>query len=81
MGTVLRHHPVQRAGDGGIRRRWVVSGHVAGETDTLPLRVEKLYNEFDPAAPFAVATLLAFLALATMALKAFLGLEEPARNP
>jgi sulfate transport system permease protein len=51
---------------------WVVSGHVAGETDTLPLRVEKLYNEFDPAAPFAVATLLAFLALATMALKAFL---------
>jgi sulfate transport system permease protein len=51
---------------------WVVSGHVAGETDTLPLRVEKLYNEFDPAAPFAVATLLAFLALGTMALKAFL---------
>lgn len=51
---------------------WVVSGHVAGETDTLPLRVEKLYNEFDPAAPFAVATLLALLALATMALKAFL---------
>jgi sulfate transport system permease protein len=51
---------------------WVVSGHIAGETDTLPLRVEKLYNEFDPAAPFAVATLLAFLALATMALKAFL---------
>jgi sulfate transport system permease protein len=31
-----------------------------------------LYNEFDPAAPFAVATLLALLALATMALKAFL---------
>ncbi len=51
---------------------WVVSGHVAGETDTLPLRVEKLYNEFDPAAPFAVATLLAFLALATMGLKAYL---------
>jgi sulfate transport system permease protein len=51
---------------------WVVSGHVAGETDTLPLRVEKLYNEFDPAAPFAVATLLAFLALGTMVLKAFL---------
>jgi sulfate transport system permease protein len=51
---------------------WVVSGHVAGETDTLPLRVEKLYNEFDPAAPFAVATLLAFLALTTMALKAIL---------
>ena len=50
----------------------VVSGHIAGQTDTLPLRVEKLYNEFDPVAPFAVATLLALLALATMLLKAFL---------
>jgi sulfate transport system permease protein len=50
----------------------VVSGHIAGLTDTLPLRVEKLYNEFDPAAPFAVATLLAFLALATMVLKMIL---------
>jgi sulfate transport system permease protein len=50
----------------------VVSGHVAGQTDTLPLRVEKLYNEFDPVAPFAVATLLALLAVATMAIKTFL---------
>jgi sulfate transport system permease protein len=50
----------------------VVSGHIAGQTDTLPLRVEKLYNEFDPVAPFAVATLLAFLAVATMLLKALL---------
>lgn len=50
----------------------VVSGHIAGQTDTLPLRVEKLYYEFDPAAPFAVATLLALLALATVALKTFL---------
>ncbi len=50
----------------------VVSGHVAGQTDTLPLRVEKLYNEFDPVAPFAVATLLALLAVATMLLKALL---------
>jgi sulfate transport system permease protein len=50
----------------------VVSGHIAGQTDTLPLRVEKLYNEFDPVAPFAVATLLALLALATMLLKALL---------
>jgi len=50
----------------------VVSGHIAGQTDTLPLRVEKLYYEFDPAAPFAVATLLALLALATVLLKAFL---------
>jgi sulfate transport system permease protein len=50
----------------------VVSGHIAGVTDTLPLRVEKLYNEFDPVAPFAVATLLALLAVATMFLKALL---------
>lgn len=50
----------------------VVSGHIAGQTDTLPLRIEKLYNEFDPAAPFAVATLLALLALATMILKTIL---------
>ena len=51
---------------------YVVSGHIAGQTDTLPLRVEKLYNEFDPVAPFAVATLLALLAVATMVLKALL---------
>jgi sulfate/thiosulfate transport system permease protein len=59
---------------------WVVSGHVAGETDTLPLRVDKLYNEFDPAAPFAVATLLAFLALGTMALKSFLDWKSRHEN-
>jgi sulfate/thiosulfate transport system permease protein len=47
----------------------VVSGHIAGQTDTLPLRVEKLYHEFEPAAPFAVASLLALLALATLMLK------------
>jgi sulfate/thiosulfate transport system permease protein len=50
----------------------VVSGHIAGETDTLPLRVEKLYQEFDPAAPFAVASLLALLALVTLLLKSLL---------
>jgi sulfate/thiosulfate transport system permease protein len=51
---------------------FVVSGHIAGKTDTLPLRVEKLTNEFDPAAPFAVASLLALLALATLLIKSFL---------
>lgn len=50
----------------------VVSGHITGETDTLPLRVEKLYHEFDPAAPFAVASLLAFLALITLGVKTYL---------
>jgi len=50
----------------------VVSGHIAGETDTLPLRVEKLYNEYDSAGAFAVASLLAVLALLTLAIKSFL---------
>ncbi len=50
----------------------VVSGHITGETDTVPLRIEKLYHEFDPAAPFAVATLLASLALVTLVVKTFL---------
>src|SRR6185436_1404711 len=47
----------------------VVSGHITGMTDTVPLRIEKLYHEFDPAAPFAVASLLAFLALITLGIK------------
>lgn len=50
----------------------VVSGHIAGQTDTLPLRVDTLYNAFDPVAPFAAATLLAGLALITLAIKLFL---------
>jgi len=50
----------------------VVSGHVAGVTDTLPLRVEKLAQEFNLTAGFAVASLLAVLALATLAVKTFL---------
>ena len=50
----------------------VVSGHITGLTDTIPLRVEKLYNEFDPAAPFAVASLLALLALVTLGIKSYL---------
>jgi sulfate/thiosulfate transport system permease protein len=52
----------------------VVSGHIVGQTDTLPLRVEKLYNEFahGVAPPFAVASLLALLALLTLALKSYL---------
>ena len=50
----------------------VVSGHIAGRTDTMPLRVEKLYNEYNSPAAFAVASLLALLALLTLALKTFL---------
>ena len=47
----------------------VVSGHIRGLTNTLPLHVEILYNEYQFQAAFAVASLLAFLALITLALK------------
>jgi sulfate/thiosulfate transport system permease protein len=47
----------------------VVSGHVRGLTNTMPLHVEILYNEYNFAAAFAVASLLAFLALITLLLK------------
>jgi sulfate/thiosulfate transport system permease protein len=47
----------------------VVSGHVRGLTNTMPLHVEILYNEYQFAAAFAVASLLALLALATLAIK------------
>ena len=50
----------------------VVSGHITGQTDTMPLRVEKLYNEFNTPAAFAMASLLALLALFTLALKTVL---------
>jgi sulfate transport system permease protein len=50
----------------------VVSGHIRGLTNTIPLHVEILYNEYNSAAAFAVASLLAMLALVTLALKGFL---------
>jgi len=49
----------------------VVSGHIRGLTNTLPLHVEILYNEYQFAAAFAVASLLALLALVTLVLKQF----------
>ena len=50
----------------------VVSGHIRGETNTMPLHVEILYNEYNFVAAFAVASLLALLALVTLALKTLL---------
>ena len=47
----------------------VVSGHLRGQTNTMPLHVEILYNEYNFVAAFAVASLLALLALVTLALK------------
>ncbi|MCX8476323.1 MAG: sulfate ABC transporter permease subunit CysW [Sphingomonas sp.] len=50
----------------------VVSGHIRGKTNTMPLHVEILYNEYNFVAAFAVASLLALLALVTLALKSLL---------
>lgn len=50
----------------------VVSGHIRGETNTMPLHIEVLYNEYNFVAAFAVASLLALLALVTLAIKSFL---------
>jgi sulfate transport system permease protein len=47
----------------------VVSGHVRGMTDTMPLQVEILYNEYDFVGAFAVASLLTFLAIVTLVVK------------
>jgi sulfate transport system permease protein len=47
----------------------VVSGHIRGLTDTLPLHIEILYNDYQFVAAFAVASLLAFLALMTLLVK------------
>jgi sulfate/thiosulfate transport system permease protein len=47
----------------------VVSGHIRGQTNTMPLYVEILYNEYSFAAAFAIASLLALLALVTLAAK------------
>ena len=54
----------------------VVSGHIRGFTNTIPLHVEILYNEYDFTAAFAVASLLALLALVTLAVKCFAEWKE-----
>lgn len=53
----------------------VVSGHIRGTTNTIPLQVEILYNEYSYAAAFAVASLLTLLALVTLAAKSFVEWE------
>jgi sulfate transport system permease protein len=50
----------------------VVSGHIRGLTDTMPLHIEVLYNDYQYVAAFAVASLLALLAIVTLILKSFL---------
>ncbi len=58
----------------------VVSGHIRGQTNTMPLHIEILYNEYQFAAAFAVASLLAGLALVTLALKYFVERRVPAQG-
>jgi sulfate/thiosulfate transport system permease protein len=55
----------------------VVSGHIRGLTNTMPLHVEILYNEYNYTAAFAIASLLALLALLTLAAKSFLEWRQP----
>ncbi|MBN2384251.1 sulfate ABC transporter permease subunit CysW [bacterium] len=58
----------------------VVSGHIRGETNTLPLHTEILYNEYNFSAAFAVASLLTLLALGTIALKTYLEYKNKPRG-
>ena len=57
---------------------YVVSGHIAGRTDTMPLRVEKLFQEYNTPGSFALASLLTLLALVTLAVKAALSRQPSA---
>lgn len=58
----------------------VVSGHIRGQTNTMPLHIEILYNEYNFTAAFAVASLLTFLAVVTVVLKKLLALKtRPSR--
>ncbi|CAK4852180.1 unnamed protein product [Aphanomyces euteiches] len=50
----------------------VVSGHIRGETNTIPLHVQILFNEYQFAASFAVASLLVLLAVVTIIVKSFI---------
>lgn len=54
----------------------VVSGHIRGETNTLPLHVEILYNEYTFSAAFAVSSLLAFLAIITLIIKTWVEIRQ-----
>ena len=58
----------------------VVSGHIRGETNTLPLHVEILYNEYTFSAAFAVSSLLALLAIVTLILKTWVEFRQEKQN-
>lgn len=58
----------------------VVSGHIRGETNTLPLHIEILYNEYQFSASFAVASLLVLLAVVTLVVKSFVEWKTASAN-
>ena len=70
MGAAVRRSPVNARAMGEFGAVSVVSGHIRGQTNTIPLQVEILYNEYSLAAAFSLASLLAFLAVVTLGLKA-----------
>jgi sulfate transport system permease protein len=59
---------------------YVVSGHIAGQTDTMPLRIEKLFQEYNLPGSFAVASVLTLLAIVTLFIKARLERRMPASH-
>ena len=69
MGPAVWRDPVQRRAMGEFGAVSVVSGHIRGQTNTIPLHVEILYNEYQSVAAFAAASLLALLALVTLVIK------------
>ena len=56
----------------------VVSGHIRGQTNTIPLHIEILYNDYNTTGAFAVASLLAFLGLVTLVLKTWIERKKDA---
>jgi sulfate transport system permease protein len=56
---------------------YVVSGHIAGQTDTMPLRIEKLFQEYNLPGSFAVASVLTLVAILTLVVKSKLEREAP----
>jgi sulfate/thiosulfate transport system permease protein len=60
---------------------YVVSGHIAGQTDTMPLRIEKLFQEYNLPGSFAVASLLTLVAILTLIAKSKLEQHLPGAAP
>jgi sulfate transport system permease protein len=59
---------------------YVVSGHIAGQTDTMPLRIEKLFQEYNLPGSFAVASLLTMVAILTLFVKSKLEQHLPSAH-